>query len=278
MTKQSHSHQQQQHQQHTQLYQRHTPVTRGPASNSLGSIDSGHETQYTSSLHHTSSSSSSRQGPLRATVVPRAINNYAPGTTHRMSDSRNSGGGSIVSNCSSQPDSSGKSRAPFDTGVQQHQGEFLYRRANSLEALGVTDMDDSGLREAWSYHSDSAAGGRGRAHSHSGQDKENRGQSKITVEVRSQQGGQHRRPLGDSTNRCGGRTTPARPAVPVKEERERSGSLKGLVPPLNAARLRPVVQHKQNAVVSVCVFFYLYFKYFAPFKKKNFTRCTVDPH
>ena len=48
--------------------------------------------------------------------------------------------------------------------------------------------------------------------------------------------------------------TPSRAQSPSSkprvERKQQSGSLKDLVPPLNAARLPPVLHHKQNAVVS----------------------------
>ena len=234
--------------------------SRGFVPSTLGSLDSGHATMSSSNRtlsHHGSGngSNSGGAGPLRATLRPKGLPpRPAPPPQCLETNMRNTVKDLTGSSDHFQPEQ----RQQQQLKEERHNGG-LYRRANSLGALN--GRDSSGRQDdVWSYHSQPVE--RRKSYSCQNGDKENHPALKVDVVVGGGQGRATRRPFQDKTNRQALNpavvvVAPSKPKVPSSSKpsprmgkQQKVGSLKDLVPPLNAARLHPTQHETRTEVVS----------------------------
>ncbi len=213
----------------------------------LGSLDSGHATM--SSSNHTLSHHGSSSGPLRATHRPKGLPPHpAPPLQCQRSD-EGSNRGNVRSSSTSH------SHPEQHQQIGEKHDNFLYRRANSLGSL--TGQDSNGRQDdAWSYHSQPVE-----RKSYSGREKDKENPSVPKVELVVGEGQGARRPFQDRTNRqtLDLTSAPSKPKLPStvgsrpasRVEQQSVGSLRDLVPPLDAARLHPTQHETRSEVVSV---------------------------
>ena len=204
------------------------PLIRGAHPFSQASMDSG---QYTMS----SSQSVNKGGPLRATVRPHGIENHLPPPPSSIAST----------------DSSIHSRHCSTQSTLSNRPAIGHRKTQSVDGLPFS---------AKSSHNHSATKTPAslkdsKHHSHSCEDiassnKENASsqhsrRAKSDFESRGSRQANSTRPFKDRTN-----VQTERPRLDDRKAVERSsGSLKALVPPLNAARLRPIKQQTRSAIV-----------------------------
>ena len=256
---------------------------------SLTSLDSGHATQYTQSIT-SSHTANSRGGPMRATVRPRGIAEHIPPTlctvssdssttrTHSRHRSLTPCGGALsdVDTAHFQESSSIDSR-------------LSHRRSQSMEALHSQedgDCENCSCHSHTSSHTVSTGGrttvlstrnnavGMEGSKKHSSScgelratyDKENgsatmkstaRKANSETSSVSSRQRqrlGSSSAPFKDRTNSVANstsnRSTGHKSNGVSTTEKPKLRTLTELVPPLNAARLRPIQQQTRSANVS----------------------------
>ena len=228
--------------------------TRGFVPSVLGSLDSGHATMSSSNRtlsHHGDGGGGGGGGPLRATLRPKGLP-PRPAPPPQGSET------SIRNTAKDASTSSGPFRSEQQPLKEERHNGFLCRRANSLGALN--GQDSSGRQDdTWSYHSQPVE--RRKSYSCQNGDKENHPVPKVDVVVGDGQGRATRRPFQDKTNRQALNpavmVAPSKPKVPSSSKplsrvgkQQKVGSLKDLVPPLNAARLHPTQHETRTEVVS----------------------------
>lgn len=215
------------------------PLIRGVHPFSQASLDSG---QYTMS---SSSQSVNKSGPLRATARPHGIENHIPSPLSSItstSDSTHSRPRSIQSTLSNRPATGHRKTRSVDGSSTSEKSYHLARQTpNSLKNS--------------KYHSRScenvASGNKENASSQQSRRAKSDFESRKNVSAHQQA----TQPFKDRTNvlneRPGSDNRKGVDRRTDESERRSGGSLKELVPPLNAARLRPIKQQTRSAIVSI---------------------------
>ena len=255
----------------------HLPYNTAPLhhQHSLASMDSGHASQYTMSTStHTS------RGPMRATVRPRGIPDNIPSTLCSVS---------TESTLTSTPSTSGRhhSRHHSMTSSSQHRTSMQqHKRTCSVEGLAniVTASGNSSCPSAIScsqsrkppvkHHTErsllemkkhsNSCGELGRMRSSENKENFPTERSSVTtattmkkaqsdLDTHYRQRSTVSKPFRDKTNVVNAEkkseSSAGSGSLSRKEPMKSSASLKELVPPLNAARLRPIQQQTRSAIV-----------------------------
>ena len=271
-------HGQGQHQQpsSSSLHKAHIPnhqLIRGVHPSSQASVDSGHATQYT--MSSSSQSHFGRGGPMRATVRPHGIEDHIPPShcsTSSLAGNHRSRHQSLTSpthdNSSNQP-YTGHRRTQSVDGVSTstqagpshnysstHQASLLPQGAPAIQGRGQS----SGQLKQHSLSCEELRTHNKENRSNTNESKSRKAKSDVNP-LGPNRYSQHQRsistiPFKDRTNTATqGGSVPRSTAS--KEPSDLSvttghggGTLKELVPPLNAARLRPIQQQTRSAIVS----------------------------
>lgn len=246
-------------------------------SSSVGSLDSGQYTMFSSSNNAPSSSaSSSAGGPMRATARPRGAATTTTELTLQSQPLQHVAATmpSFHSVSVSSDRRSSRHPSPLPPSEQQlDRGQGVgCRRAKSMDVLDdLGGGGGEGRKEAWSYHSQpplTTVSARQRRE----RNKENllippsssSSASKVAITVQQQR---ERRPFQDSTNRqqqgipyhqpvkkplaAVNADNAATRGVEKSQQQRSSSSLKELVPPLNVARLPPGQEELRNGMLCI---------------------------
>lgn len=227
---------------------RSQPSIRGAHPLSQASLDSG---QFTMS----SSQSVNRSGPMRATVRPHGIENHIPPTT-------------LCSTVSTSTQSSGPSHSRHQSMTSAHASQSNkptsgHRKTHSVDGLNSkhpfrnhSNSQSSQLLGTKHYSiscEDLRQGNKENTPTQSRKAKSDFDPGRATTHHRTNS---TRRPLEERYHVNSAHPFKDRTNVQPKSEEKKTSerraveSLKELVPPLNAARLRPIKQQTRSAIVS----------------------------